>query len=92
MPRIWDPTVQTAAQANALAPRLPSLRGKRLGLLDNGKKNADVLLRLIARRLEAAGAQTAVTLMKPNISRVATEEQFAELANSCDFVVTGVGD
>lgn len=42
-----DPVDDTSPQAD----RLSTLRGARLGLLDNSKKNADVLLLAVGERL-----------------------------------------
>ena len=50
--RIVDPTGEDLGLSDVnLAPRPADLRGKRLGLLDNSKVNAEVILRAIARIL-----------------------------------------
>jgi len=50
--RIVDPTGEDQGLSDvSLAPRPADLRGKRLGLLDNSKANAEVILRAIARIL-----------------------------------------
>ena len=38
--RLYDPTAEPRAVATDLAPRLTTLAGKRVGILDNGKANA----------------------------------------------------
>ena len=90
--RILDPTVAPDRAESALAPRLSALDGKVLGLLANGKVNADHLLDLVREGLEARYRVREVVLRaKPSASRVADAETLRELAR-CDAVVTAIGD
>ena len=41
---VLDPTTQCEAAAPWYAPKMPSLEGRRIGILDNRKANADRLL------------------------------------------------
>ena len=41
---VVHPAAEDVARQLGLAPRLPSLRGARLGLIDNSKHNADAFL------------------------------------------------
>lgn len=51
--RLLDPTGDAGRAADTtLAPRLRSLRGLTVGLLDNTKPNAAVALAAVARELE----------------------------------------
>jgi hypothetical protein len=91
--RILDPTVPPDPAESALAPRLPALDGKVLGLLGNGKVNADHLLDLVREGLEARyRLRGVVARAKPSASRVADAETLGELAARCDAVVTAIGD
>jgi hypothetical protein len=66
MIRLYDPTAEPRAIAAQLAPRLSSLQGKRIGILDNGKANAGTLMLAVARRLqESYGAGEIVKRDKP---------------------------
>jgi hypothetical protein len=90
--RILDPTVPPDRAESALAPRLPALDGKVLGLLANGKVNAGHLLDLVREGLEARyRVREVVVRAKPSASRVADAETLQELAR-CDAVVTAIGD
>ena len=51
---LLDPTGQPRSAQAALAPRAGDLRGRRVGLLDNGKANADVVLTRVAEHLRRA--------------------------------------
>ena len=91
--RILDPTVEPDRTESAQAPRLSALDGKVLGLLANGKVNADRLLDLVREGLEARyRLRDVVTVAKPSASRVAAPEMLEELARRCDAVVTAIGD
>ena len=84
-----DPEVE---RPKALAPGLPTLDKKVLGLLDNRKGNADRLLLRIGERLgERYGLKDVVYLTKPIFSRPAPGEQIAQL-KECDLVLTALAD
>ncbi len=80
------------ADALTLAPRRTDLSGCRLGLLDNRKGNANVLLEMVAAELAPEGAVAGALLEKRIFSRPATAQNLSELAASSDAVVTAVGD
>ena len=50
--RLYDPTAAPRTTAATLAPRLQSIEGKRVGILDNGKANAGTLMLAVARILQ----------------------------------------
>ena len=82
-----------AAEARRSAPRLESLAGCRLGLLDNRKGNANVLLERVGERLVAQhGVARLEREEKPIFSRPSTPEQLDRLARSCDAVIAAIGD
>jgi hypothetical protein len=88
---ILDPTIR-AAGAVMPAPRLTSLRGKRVGLLDNSKEKADIFLTALAERLaEHFTPAEVIHRRKPAYSRVAPPAVIEELRQTCDCVVTAMG-
>jgi hypothetical protein len=88
---ILDPTIRIAGEIMP-APRLSSLRGKRLGCLDNSKEKADVFLGALADCLaERVALAEVVHRRKPSYSRVAPPAIIEELAKSCDCVITAMG-
>jgi len=94
---IVDPTVGPPADSErgqpALAPRPVSLRGLRLGVLANTKRNAEEFVQQVGQQLaDQYGVRTVLARTKPNIVETAPEQMMAELAGQCDIVVTGVGD
>jgi hypothetical protein len=87
-----SPVDDRPADALARAPRLTSLDGVRLGLLDNRKGNGDVLLERLAERLAADGARVALRVEKRIFSRPASAEDLERLASGADAVLTAIGD
>ncbi len=86
---VHDPRGTRLAAAPALARRPLSLAGLRLGVLDNGKEKADVLLGRAAELLAREGLQT-VFARKPSFAHVAPQEAIDALS-MCDIVITGLG-
>jgi hypothetical protein len=88
-----DPTDRPKPRQHRAATRLSTLDGKRGGFLDNRKTNADALLAdlrdLLTERFELTDVTWAAKFI---YSREATAAELDRLAESCDFVVTAVGD
>jgi hypothetical protein len=96
---ILDPTgrAQQAPQQAAgltLAPRRSSLAGTRVGLMDNTKHNAALLLTEIGKLLISEHGATAVTVAatKNNFAAPAPDDLIQRYRQNCDVVITGVGD
>ncbi|MFN8525590.1 MAG: hypothetical protein U0821_21035 [Chloroflexota bacterium] len=87
---VYDPrgTVLTASRI-ALAPRLAAIGGATIGLLNNEKEQADVILNRVAEHLEARGARV-LHESKWSQSVVAPPETIDRLAR-CDLVITALG-
>jgi hypothetical protein len=89
--RVWSPLAVRAAETRALAPRRGSVRGLRVGVLDNSKPNADVLLHRVAALLvEQHGAASVRSWQKPGSSKPAL--MIEEIADQVDVVLTGSAD
>jgi hypothetical protein len=87
-----DPTDAAPTDAKTLAPRLGSLAGARVALLENRKPNARELLCEIGVLLsERGGAVTSEVRSKFIYSRPAAPDIVDELAQY-DAVVTAIGD
>jgi hypothetical protein len=88
-----DPTGGLEVAAHPLAARLDTLQGKRLGIVDNGKTNADKFLTMVAEELEELyGVAEFKMLRKRDLSQPAPRELIEELAADTDFAITGIGD
>ena len=89
---VLNPTADSDVHVKQLAPRLPSLEGRKLGVLDNRKANADTLFDLVEAILrERYAAEVVRRCQKPDFSRPAPEGMLRDLQD-CEAVITGVGD
>lgn len=88
---LLDPTSQLNPSTKNLLPRLSTLTGKTLGLLDINKPRGDVLL----DRLELLFSEQGITVKryaKPTMTRVAPVELKQQIAQECDAVVEALAD
>ena len=93
MVRLLDPTAAPSSKEKPLARRHTTLQGKRVGILDNTKSNADVLMLHLAELLcQEYGASTVVHQRKAHAAIGATAELLTFMAEQCDVVLLGSGD
>jgi len=90
---VLDPTEEAEPAEVRMAPRLPTLQGKTIGLLENSKPHSKELLdfveQLLHERLQPAQV---LRFRKPNASRPAPDELVIDIVKQCDAVINGVGD
>jgi hypothetical protein len=95
---ILDPTgradvAETPRAGLTLAARRPDLSGIRVGLMDNTKHNAALLLAEIGKLLATEhGVTVTVEATKANFAAPAPEDLVQRYRAGCDVVITGVGD
>ena len=90
---ILDPVGSTSAVSRTLAPRPARLTGAVIGVLDNSKPNARVLLEGVARALaQKVGARDVKVWRKPGASIGATVAVLDEIAAQCSAVLTASAD
>lgn len=90
---ILDPTAGPVAEVAQRAPRLDTLDGKVIGLLDNTKLNADRFIAHLAEALKREYPTTEFLVRrKGGSSSPAASVLLDELAERCDAVVSAVGD
>lgn len=90
---VLDPTAGPVAEPASRVERPKSLEGKRVGFLDNSKRNSDKVLVYLDELLrERYGIAASVHRRKPSASRVLPPELLAEMVRECDVVIPGVGD
>jgi hypothetical protein len=88
-----NPTTQAIVAPFSGASRTPSLAGARIGIIDDSKRNADVLLEELVQVLRDRYEISDVRWhRKPSASRPADPTAIRDLAEQCDAVVVGVGD
>jgi hypothetical protein len=92
---LYDPTAprREPESADRREAVLTSLAGKVVGFIDNAKPNFDLLADDLGHLLVSRyGVARVVKRRKPSASVPATAEVIAELAETCDVVITGSGD
>jgi len=93
MQPVYDPRGVVGAEKKNVAPRVRSLEGLRLGILDNTKWNANKLLRELRERLERAHPLASVRYYrKESFSRFAAPELIEKIRAENDIVLTAIGD
>jgi hypothetical protein len=93
--RILEPIAEAPElREEVYAPRLSSLQGKTVLLLDNTKPNALQLLTKVSELLKSeCGVREVIThSKKPTFSRAATLQEFGENLGKAHFAVTALGD
>ena len=89
---IYTPNGNTGEPERAISPTLPLLTGLSLGILDNTKPNAGVLLDRLADRLsDRVGLKIALTETK-NAALAAPTEVLNTLSKEVQVVLTGSAD
>ncbi|MBI4337791.1 MAG: hypothetical protein HY683_08210 [Chloroflexi bacterium] len=89
---VLEPVTEPTPSSAEMAPRPRDLNGKRVALLTNGKRNSDVLVKmvydLLAERYQLSGY---LHRDKVNMSRPAPQSIVEELA-TYDIAITAIGD
>ena len=87
-----DPTAGGGRAKIAPAPRPMDLAGRVVGLLDNTKEQADVILATIGQALqERHGVARVVIRRKEHYSKPATEQLIDEMAAEVQVAIAAVG-
>jgi hypothetical protein len=90
--RVLDPTAGEAAATGKLAPRLPTLKGKTVGFISNGKEGTKGFFAHLDRILrEEHGVAEVVSRTKTNYSAPA-DKHIADEIGQWDAVISGIGD
>ena len=91
--QLYAPTSTTPKRKAHRAPPLVSLEGTRIGLLENGKLNAEEMLNEFASLFVQRHGCTVRTLAhKSNASAPAPSATLVKVAQEVDFLITGLGD
>jgi hypothetical protein len=87
-----DPTRSGAKTKLGRAPRPMDLAGKVVGLLDNTKEQADIILETVARALrERYGVADVIIRRKEYYSKPAAAELINDMANKVQVAIAAVG-
>tara|TARA_A100001037_G_scaffold305989_1_gene348472 strand:+ start:13968 stop:14267 length:300 start_codon:yes stop_codon:yes gene_type:complete len=88
-----DPSTEAIVPEFQGAPRIETVAGAAIGLIDDSKRNADVLLEEIANVLtEKYEVKSISWLKKPSASKPADPKELESLANNSDAIIIAIGD
>ncbi len=91
--QLYAPTSTTPKRQAFRAPVLASIDGLRLGILENGKLNAEEMLNEVAQLfVERNGCTIRTLASKKNASAPAAASTLVAVAQEVDFLLTGLGD
>ncbi len=88
---LLDPTSERVPAARLRAPRLASIEGRTIGLLDIAKARGDVFLDQLEQRLAERGAKI-LRFKKPTFTKPAPIDLRHQIAQQCDAVVEALAD
>lgn len=92
MPQVLlDPTHERSPAQRERLPRLATLAGTTVGLLDISKARGDVFLDRLATRLAAAGAEVR-RYQKPTFTKPAPVDLRQQIAVECGAVIEALAD
>ena len=86
-----DPTGELSPSSKPRQPRLATLEGKTVGLLDISKARGDLFLDRLEARLSETGA-VVKRFKKPTFTKPAPVDLRHEIAIECDAVVEALAD
>ena len=91
--QLYSPMSTTPKRKVFRAPALPRIDGLRIGILENGKLNAEEMLNEVAALfVERNGCTVRTLASKKNASAPAPANTLVKVAQEVDFLITGLGD
>jgi len=91
--QLYAPASTTTTKKRTRAPRLAKLDGARIGILENGKLNAEEMLNEVAQLfVQRHGCAIVKLASKKNASAPAPANTLTQVAPEVDFLITGLGD
>lgn len=88
---LLDPTSERSPVRRERLPRLDSLDGKTVGLLDISKPRGDIFLNRLQLELEKRGARVE-RFSKPTFTKPAPVDLRHDIATRCDAVIEALAD
>lgn len=89
---VLDPTNDPIEVQSKLAPRLESVKGAVLGVVDNGKKNSETLLQAVVEAIQGKHDIAQVVWIHKTNPSLPMPASMLEQLKSCNAVIAGIGD
>ena len=91
--QLYSPLSTTPKRKLFRAPALSKIDGLRIGVLENGKLNAEEMLNEVAALfVQRHGCTVRSLASKTNASAPAPANTLVKVAQEVDFLITGLGD
>ena len=91
--QLYSPLSTTPRRKAVRAPALAKIDGLRIGVLENGKLNAEEMLNELAQLfVQRHGCTVRSLASKKNASAPAPSNTLTTVAQEVDFLITGLGD
>ena len=90
--RLYAPTAEPRTISAQLAPRLESLKGKRAGILDNGKANAGTLMLAVTKILQERYGVSAEIIKREKPVAGPPKPEVLDALSQADFALVGSAD
>lgn len=90
--RIHTPTGRVGRPPATQAAAVSALAGRRIGILDNNKPNAGLLMRHIADRMVAEHGAVLAVIETKNAAISAPDQVLGRLTKEVELVLTGSAD
>jgi hypothetical protein len=91
--QLYSPLSTTPRRKAFRAPALSGIDGLRIGILENGKLNAEEMLNEVANLfVERNGCVVRTLASKKNASAPAPGNTLVTVAQEVDFLISGLGD
>jgi hypothetical protein len=91
--QLYSPLSTTPKRKAFRAQALASIDGARIGILENGKLNAEEMLSEVAALfVQRHGCMVRTLARKSNASAPAPSATLVKVAQEVDFLITGLGD
>jgi hypothetical protein len=88
---LLDPTSERQPVVRARSPRLTSIEGRTVGLLDISKARGDVFLNRLEELLSARGVEV-LRFRKPTFTKPAPADLRHDIAVRCEAVIEALAD
>ena len=87
-----DPTASTSSKKIKLAERPEDLSGKIIGMIDNTKEQADVILEALGRQLrERFDVAKVIINRKEHYSKPAPDKMIEDMSREVDVAIAALG-
>ena len=83
---------QAATGGGTLAPRLPTLQGKTLGLVSNGWHSLDITYQVFRILMAEHYGVSEFVERRKTLSSPLAQSDFEEMVRRCDGVIVGLGN